>query len=68
MPADQAAIAQLTTTEAAVLALLAIEGERSGYDLSKLAERAIGHMWSPAQERPLRGPAPARDRRAGCAA
>jgi DNA-binding PadR family transcriptional regulator len=39
----------LTTTEAAVLALLAIEGERSAYDLTKLAEQAIGHIWSPAK-------------------
>ena len=39
----------LTTTEAAVLALLAIEGERSGYDLLKLSERAIGQVWSPAK-------------------
>ena len=40
---------QLTTTEAAVLALLAIEGERSAYDLTKLVEQAIGHIWSPAK-------------------
>jgi DNA-binding PadR family transcriptional regulator len=44
-----AAIAKLTTTEAAVLALLAIEGERSGYDLSKLVEKSIAHVWSPAR-------------------
>jgi DNA-binding PadR family transcriptional regulator len=43
------AVAQLTTTEAAVLALLAIEGERSGYDLAKLVHQAIGHVWSPAR-------------------
>jgi DNA-binding PadR family transcriptional regulator len=43
------AVARLTTTEAAVLALLAIEGERSGYDLFKLVEQAIGHVWSPAR-------------------
>ncbi|MGB2875925.1 MAG: PadR family transcriptional regulator [Gaiellaceae bacterium] len=42
-------VAQLTTTEAAVLALLAIEGERSGYDLVKLVEKSIGHVWSPAR-------------------
>jgi DNA-binding PadR family transcriptional regulator len=41
------AVAELTTTEAAVLALLAIEGERSGYDLLKLAEKSIAHVWSP---------------------
>lgn len=40
---------RLTTTEGAVLALLAIEGERSGYDLLKLVQRAIGHVWSPAR-------------------
>lgn len=40
---------QLTTTEAAVLALLAIEGERSGYDLSKAVTQAIAHVWSPAR-------------------
>jgi DNA-binding PadR family transcriptional regulator len=42
-------VVELTTTEAAVLALLAIEGERSGYDLFKLVEKAIGHVWSPAR-------------------
>jgi DNA-binding PadR family transcriptional regulator len=47
--AKSAAVAQLTTTEAAVLALLAIEGERSGYDLLKLVEKAIAHVWSPAR-------------------
>jgi DNA-binding PadR family transcriptional regulator len=44
-----AAVAQLTTTEAAVLALLAMEGERSGYDLVKLVEKSIAHVWSPAR-------------------
>lgn len=39
----------LTTTEAAVLALLAIEGERSAYGLTKAVEKAIGHIWSPAK-------------------
>src|SRR4051812_29282019 len=42
-------VQQLTTTEAAVLALLAIEGERSGYDLLKLVAQAIAHVWSPAR-------------------
>ena len=32
-----------------MLALLAIEGERSGYDLLKLVEQAIAHVWSPAR-------------------
>jgi DNA-binding PadR family transcriptional regulator len=42
-------VEQLTTTEAAVLALLAIEGERSAYDLTKLVSQAIAHVWSPAR-------------------
>src|SRR5262249_16304023 len=50
MPArTRETVQQLTTTEAAVLALLAIEGERSGYDLLKLVEKAIAHVWSPAR-------------------
>ena len=50
MPAvSQQAVEQLTTTEAAVLALLAIEGERSGYALAKAVEKAIGHIWAPAR-------------------
>jgi PadR family transcriptional regulator, regulatory protein AphA len=43
------AVERLTTTEAAVLALLSIEGERSGYDLLKLAQQAIAQVWSPAR-------------------
>jgi DNA-binding PadR family transcriptional regulator len=39
----------LTTTEAAVLALLAIEGEQSGYDLVKQVDQAIGYVWAPAK-------------------
>jgi DNA-binding PadR family transcriptional regulator len=39
----------LTTTEAAVLALLAIEGEHSGYDLLKLVSKSIGNVWAPAR-------------------
>jgi PadR family transcriptional regulator AphA len=31
------------------LALLAIEGERSGYDLLKLVDQAIGYVWAPAR-------------------
>jgi DNA-binding PadR family transcriptional regulator len=42
-------VQELTTTEAAVLALLAIEGENSGYDLMKLVSQAIGHVWAPAR-------------------
>src|SRR3982751_4551018 len=45
----QTATVTLTTTEAAVLALLAIEGERSAYELTKAVEQAIGHIWSPAK-------------------
>jgi DNA-binding PadR family transcriptional regulator len=39
----------LTTTEAAVLALLAIEGEQTPYRLAAAVEDAIGHVWSPAR-------------------
>jgi DNA-binding PadR family transcriptional regulator len=46
---SEQAVQQLTTTEAAVLALLAIEGERSGYELAKAVESAIGHIWAPAR-------------------
>jgi DNA-binding PadR family transcriptional regulator len=42
-------MAQLNATEAAVLALLAIEGERSRYDLMKSVTRAIGYVWAPAK-------------------
>jgi DNA-binding PadR family transcriptional regulator len=45
------AVASVTTTEAAVLALLAIEGEQSGYDLLALSKQAIGHVWKPARSR-----------------
>ena len=37
----------LATTEAGVLGLLALDGERSGYDLSKQAEQSVGHVWGP---------------------
>ncbi len=46
---QEVSVARLTTTEAAVLALLAIEGERSAYDLVQLVENAIAHVWSPAR-------------------
>lgn len=39
----------LTLTEAAVLALLTVEGERSGYDLTKSAKKSVGHIWAPAR-------------------
>jgi DNA-binding PadR family transcriptional regulator len=47
--AQQARTVVLTTTEAAVLALLAIEGERSAYELAKAVGNAIGHIWTPAK-------------------
>ena len=49
MPRTQAPPRTLTTTEAAVLALLAIQGERSGYDLDKQVAKNIGHVWRPAR-------------------
>ncbi len=39
----------LTLTEAAVLALLTVEGERSGYELTKSAAKSVGHIWAPAR-------------------
>jgi PadR family transcriptional regulator, regulatory protein AphA len=39
----------LTLTEAAVLCLLAVEGEQSGYELFKRAMRSVGHVWAPAK-------------------
>jgi PadR family transcriptional regulator AphA len=39
----------VTLTEAGVLALLEIEGERSGYDLLKLSQKAISQVWTPAR-------------------
>ena len=42
--------ATLTTTEAAVLCLLAVTGgERSGYDLARLASSSVAHLWTPAR-------------------
>jgi DNA-binding PadR family transcriptional regulator len=46
---DEGSVRELTLTEAAVLALLEIEGEKTGYDLLKLAEKAIAHVWAPAK-------------------
>ena len=40
---------ELTLTEAAVLALLTVEGERSGYELTKSAAKSVGHIWAPAR-------------------
>jgi DNA-binding PadR family transcriptional regulator len=46
---SRTAVAALTTSEAAVLALLAIEGERSGYDLTKQVAASIGYICVPAK-------------------
>ena len=40
---------QLTTTEHALLGMLARYGEHSGYELLKLASTGIGFLWSPAK-------------------
>jgi len=39
----------LTLTEAAVLCLLAVKGETSGYQLLKHASRSVGYVWGPAK-------------------
>jgi DNA-binding PadR family transcriptional regulator len=39
----------LTTSEAAVHALLALGGEGSGYELTKRVGRAIAYVWAPAR-------------------
>lgn len=46
---DQSSRHQLTTTEHALLGMLARYGEHSGYELLKLAEGGIGFLWSPAK-------------------
>jgi DNA-binding PadR family transcriptional regulator len=38
-----------TTTENALLGMLARYGEHSGYELLKLAEAGVGYLWSPAK-------------------
>jgi PadR family transcriptional regulator, regulatory protein AphA len=40
---------RLTRTEAAVLGLLAWQGESSGYELHKTAARSVGFIWAPAR-------------------
>ena len=47
--AIRSVVTQINATEAAVLALLAIEGERSRYDLMKSLSKAIGYIWAPAK-------------------
>jgi PadR family transcriptional regulator, regulatory protein AphA len=44
-----AGLDRLTTTENAILGMLARYGEHSGYELLKLAESGIGFIWSPAK-------------------
>jgi DNA-binding PadR family transcriptional regulator len=39
----------LTTTEYALLGMLARYGEHSGYELIRLAQTGIGYIWSPAK-------------------
>jgi PadR family transcriptional regulator, regulatory protein AphA len=46
---QKAARDQLTTTEHALLGMLARYGEHSGYELLKLAESGVGYLWSPAK-------------------
>jgi DNA-binding PadR family transcriptional regulator len=38
----------LSMTDGAVLGLIAF-GERSGYDLARLAENSVAHLWTPSQ-------------------
>jgi hypothetical protein len=38
-----------TTTESALLGLLALEGEQSPYDLLKIAEASVGFFFAPAR-------------------
>jgi DNA-binding PadR family transcriptional regulator len=45
---SKAPAATATATEVAVLGLLT-DGERSGYDLLRLAERSVGFFWTPAK-------------------
>ena len=49
MHATSRQVRATTTTEAAVLALLALNGEQSGYDLLNHAGRSLGHVWAPAK-------------------
>ncbi len=39
----------ISTTEGAVLGLLAAAGERSGYELAKLAEDGVAYLWTPSR-------------------
>src|SRR5512132_3733039 len=44
----QAVTSTVTSTEVAVLGLL-VDGERSGYDLLRQAEKSVGFFWTPAK-------------------
>jgi DNA-binding PadR family transcriptional regulator len=46
---DSQVRARLTTTEYALLGMLARYGEHSGYELLKLAATGVGFLWSPAK-------------------
>lgn len=39
----------ISTTEGAVLGLLAVSGECSGYELAKRAEKSIAYLWTPSR-------------------
>jgi PadR family transcriptional regulator, regulatory protein AphA len=41
--------ATISTTEGAVLGLLASAGKRSGYELAKLAETGVAFLWTPSR-------------------
>src|SRR3954454_21211673 len=43
------ATATITATEAAVLGMLEMNGESSGYDLLKYARAGVGWVWAPAK-------------------
>ena len=44
-------VAGLTGTEAAVLGMLAVGGDRSGYELYQCARGGVGYIWAPARSR-----------------
>jgi PadR family transcriptional regulator, regulatory protein AphA len=48
-PPTLATTRYLTTTEYALLGMLARYGEHSGYELIRLAQTGIGYIWSPAK-------------------
>ena len=48
MPTSPKQTTQVSATEAAVLGLL-VAGDRSGYDVERLARRSVGYFWAPAR-------------------